>query len=278
MCQKSKGKEENNTSYENLLSVPHVASKPLTVRGEWPKNRRRPSRRYMVTRSPARGCEHCGSTDLVRDDVHADMVCIQCATCHDDALTDDAYKCLGYDDFAKLRSYSDSLRRRNGYKKCSYFNETLKNLSAGVVDGLPQHVWEIIRFQDYMTVPVTAAQIRPVLKRHALHKYYGQACVLASMVNRAEGNACPSPLRHDEEDSLRFLFAKFSKVFDRIRGDRKNSLNYAYVTYQLLRLIGRDDLCDRVTVLKCKSRLRQHDLLWKTICEVTRWPYSAYLI
>lgn len=244
----------------------------------WPSNKRRPSRRYMSKRDPLPRCIHCTSMDLIRDDKHGDTVCTECATCHTEALTNDAFKCMAYDDFGKLKSYQDALQKRNCYKKSNYFADMLKYLSAAQQLEVPPVVWDTIRNQDYMTVPVKASDIREVLKRRRFHRFYRHASLLARMVNRAEGNHVTPPLNHQEEDLLKYMFSRFCDVFAKIRGNRKNSLNYAYVMYQFLRLIDRDDLCDHVSMLKCKTRLRQHDSIWREFCEHSGWQYIPYLI
>lgn len=244
----------------------------------WPANKRRPSKRYMRKREPLPMCSVCGHPELYKDLHHGDLVCTSCGVCHPDSLTDEAFKNLNYDDYGKLKSFSDSSQKRNTYKKGNYFNETLKQLTGHVdVPGL-HRIWDTIRYQDYMITPVPASDIRVVLKKNKLHRFYKHAASLAVLVNRAEGNYVPPPLDHHEEDLMKHLFDKFNKVFSVIRGLRKNSLSYGYVTFQLLRLINRDDLCDQVSIIKCKTRLHQHDVTWKRICEASGWQYIPYLI
>lgn len=266
-------KPPETTSYEK----PQEDSKPI-LRAPWPRDKRRPSRRYMQTRSPLPFCQHCGAESLVKDRDHGDVVCTRCCTCHDDKITADAFKCMPYDDYGRLKSITDSTQRRNCYKKSNYFNETLKQLSGYLDVPQSRGLWETVRFQDYMYVPVTAEDIRNVLKRHKLHRFYKHAAGLAVMVNRAEGNAIPPSLDHKEQDLMRYMFEKFNRIFSVIRGNRKNSLNYGYVTFQLLRLINRDDLCGQISMLKCRSRLQQHDQMWRRVCEATGWEFMAYLI
>lgn len=262
---------DENISYE--ISEPAV-----TERIQWPVDRRRPSKRYMKKREPQPACSVCGCHHLQKDTHHGDLVCTLCGVCHPDSLTDEAFKNLNYDEYGKLRSFYDSSQKRNTYKKGNYFNETLKQLTGDLEVPSLRTIWDTVRFQDYMTTPVSAPDIRVVLKRHKLHRFYKYAASLATLVNRAEGNHVPRPLDHHEEDLMKHLFEKFNKAFSGIRGQRKNSLSYGYVTIQLLRLINRDDLCENISTIKCKTRLHHHDATWKRICEASGWQYIPYLI
>jgi len=265
---------EHMSSYEK--KAPRKTARNLT---SWPVNKRKPARRVAATeREPLPTCAHCGSTDLIRDDKHGDTVCGNCATCSYTPITNDAFKCLACDDYGKLKSYTDALRKRNCYKKTNYFNEMLKYLAGKQQLDVSSDVWDIIKHQDYMTTPVRASDIRDVLKKHKLHKFYRHASLLARMVNQAEGVSVPPTLTYQEEDLLKYMFQRFCQVFSKIRGNRKNCLNYAYVMYQFLRLINRDDLCDHVSMLKCRSRLHQHDRFWKEFCGHVKWLYIPYLI
>ena len=55
---------------------------------------------------------------------------------------------------------------------------------------------------------------------------------------------------------------------------RRSFLNYYYVIFKLLEVLKQDDLLPKIPLFK-KLRLRQHDALWKKICEELGWGYRA---
>lgn len=73
---------------------------------------------------------------------------------------------------------------------------------------------------------------------------------------------------------LEKLFDNAVEAYERIRGNRKNFLNYAYVLRRLLLMVGRDDLVDCIPMLKTKARLHEHNKLWMEICKSNKWPIS----
>ena len=54
---------------------------------------------------------------------------------------------------------------------------------------------------------------------------------------------------------------------------RRSFLNYYYVLFELLETLKQDELLPKVPLLKTKLRLKQHDALWRKICEELDWGF-----
>ena len=58
------------------------------------------------------------------------------------------------------------------------------------------------------------------------------------------------------------------------RDIRRSFLNYYYILFKLLELMGQTELLPRVTLLRTRLRLRQHDFLWKKVCDELGWTWK----
>ncbi len=51
-------------------------------------------------------------------------------------------------------------------------------------------------------------------------------------------------------------------------------MNYYYGLFKLLELMGQTELLPRVTLLRTRLRLRQHDFLCRKVCDELRWTWN----
>ena len=72
------------------------------------------------------------------------------------------------------------------------------------------------------------------------------------------------------------LFKQVERVYGATRHranfQRTSILNYYYVVYKLLESL-QPDLLPRLPLLKTSLRLKQHDILWRGICEELGWTF-----
>lgn len=236
--------------------------------------RRKTSKQYRATEPVSRPrCDHCSSTELIYDDHHGDIVCIDCATAVTAGPNNDSYLSLPYTDHVRLTSYINNKRKKNIYKKTNYFADMLHFLCGRQSTKIPEEVIDYVRGQtqkeDQQPAP-TATCVKNVLKRAGLRNMYRHSWLIANIIS---DNFSAVRLNYTEEDLLKYMFAKFQNRFARTKGTRKNCLNYNYVIYQMLRLLNREDLCQHVTLLRSKPRLIAHDNIWMTCCEAAGWPF-----
>lgn len=234
-------------------------------------NNRRPSRRQMRVREPLPRCNHCGSVDLIKDDTHGDMVCRDCATCFPDALTDDAFRCMLFEDYGALRGASESVGRRNIYSKDTYFHELLQLVCGRQNVSIPEHVLRVVLTERNHDI-TTAVGVRTVLRRFRMSGFYKHAWAISMHVRKILGIPV-HVLNHVEEDLMKYMFARYHRLFLRIRGRRKNGLSYNYVMFQMFRLLNRNDIAEQIPLIRCRMRLLQHDHVWRDVCRQFKWEF-----
>ena len=246
---------------------------------------RRRKRRRQAGHMPANvtihdinpACYACGARDMIDDARHGDLVCRECATCTPNHITADAYKCMPYDDYWAKKSMVDSATRRNCYSKSQYFTQLLDQLmgrhAARVDSGVLREIGS--RLPRPIDGVYGGKDVKKVLHALGLNKMYGQAHTIASILSARDRGA--PRIDNATERTLLRLFAVLQPAFERNKGDRKNGLNYSYVMWQLFKLIDRPDMCNQLTMLKCKPRLRKHDDIWGVVCKELGWPFMPVM-
>ena len=70
-----------------------------------------------------------------------------------------------------------------------------------------------------------------------------------------------------------------NRVWGSIEKDtRRSFLNYYYILLKLLELMEQTDLLPQVPLLRTRLRLRQHDLIWKRVCDELGWAWKQTVI
>ncbi len=82
----------------------------------------------------------------------------------------------------------------------------------------------------------------------------------------------PSYMTREIDDKIVRMFNMTDRVwFDIERDRRRYFLNYYYILFKLLELIGQTELLPQVPLLRIHLRLRQLDVLWKRMCDELGW-------
>ena len=85
----------------------------------------------------------------------------------------------------------------------------------------------------------------------------------------------PPYIKHDIEDKIVRMFKMIDRVWSSIERDRRRSfLNYYYMLFKLLELMGETELLPQVPLLRTRLRLRQHDFIWKKVCDELGWTWK----
>ncbi len=58
------------------------------------------------------------------------------------------------------------------------------------------------------------------------------------------------------------------------RDSRRSFMNYYYILFKFLELMGQTELLPRVPLLRTRLRLSKYDLLWKKMCDELGWTWK----
>lgn len=156
------------------------------------------------------------------------------------------------------------------YKKISHFQDVLDHLQARESRIIPEIIITTIKNEvDNDITKIDKNLVLKVLKKNKWTKYVENQNFIMFIVT----NVMPVYIPKKVEDLLILYFKDIITVYDSIKLNRKNFLNYYYVIYKLLEMMGEHHFLIYIPKLKSKYRLRAHDKIWESICEMLNFEY-----
>lgn len=223
--------------------------------GEVPKAR--------ISRNDA--CPRCTDVDMILMTSRAILACPKCGT--SSTYLDATSSSISYDETVEMVTFS--------YKRGNHFQDWLLNVQGQEGYEVPTDVIQAVMNELYKQRivninDITTQKVREVLKTLKLRRCY-EHC--AQIVSKCTGSPSPQlPPEASELCRLMFMavqlpFQKYCPVY------RKNFLSYSFILSKLLYILGYDELCDRLTMLKGKDKLQRMDEIWKNICRELDWEF-----
>ena len=165
----------------------------------------------------------------------------------------------------------------NPYKRINHFNEWLVQIQGRETTEINVEVYQNIineirkdKILSQDLSLLTNKKLKLILKKLNYNKYYEH---VPFIINKLNGLPPPNISRESEE--------KFRQMFKQIQEpfalycpkDRKNFLSYSYVIHKFCELLELDNLIVSFPLLKSRQKLKEHDILWKKICNYLKWEY-----
>ena len=199
-----------------------------------------------------------------------------CPECREAMIDEVCYECgVFYEkqEFVVTDLSNYKVRHKRIYKRLDHFKEVLCQFQGKEGKHIPQEVIEGIR--DNMAKDkgsITLLDIKQSLRKLKLNKYVENIFYIQHVL---AGTTLPY-IRREAEDKMVRLFKQVERVYGVTRPlanfARTSFLNYYYVLYKLLESL-QPELLHRVPLLKTSLRLKQHDTLWRDICEELDWTF-----
>ena len=166
------------------------------------------------------------------------------------------------------------IKHKRIYKRLDHFKEVLSQFQGKEGKEIPREVVDKIREninKDKTTM--TMNDVKLALRKLKLNKYVENILYIHHVLT---GTPLPY-IKREIEDKMVRLFRQLDRVFGLVRSkvpfSRTSFLNYYYVLFKLLDAMSQSDLLYRVPLLKTSVRLKQHDALWRYICEELDWTF-----
>jgi hypothetical protein len=165
----------------------------------------------------------------------------------------------------------------NPYKRINHFNEWLVQIQARETTDINYEVYQNIinEIKKYKEISndlslLNNSKLKNILKKLNLNKYYEH---IPFIINRLNGLPPPKISREDEE-KFRLMFREIQDPFTiYCPKNRKNFLSYSYVLHKFCELLELDELITYFPLLKSRKKLREHDIIWKKICNYLQWEF-----
>ena len=164
------------------------------------------------------------------------------------------------------------IKHKRIYKRLDHFKEVLSQFQGKEGKDIPRTVIERLRESIKNDSP-TILEVKQNLRKLKLNKYVENILYVHHVLS---GTPLPY-IKREIEDKMIRLFKQLERVFGLVRSRvpfaRTSFLNYYYVLLKLLDYLQQPELLHRVPLLKTHVRVKQHDALWRHICEELDWPF-----
>lgn len=211
-------------------------------------------------------CKKCKSSELFKDGQTSEFICRNCGLCSTVLCEELSYK--------EEQETSERVVN-NSYKRDNHLNEWILQFQGREMTNIPPEVIDQLRVefkkQKIKDVKdITQKKVKTLLRKLRLSKYYEHSTYITNILNGLD----PPVMKPELEDRLRHMFKEVQAPFDKhCPTNRSNFLSYSYVLYKFCELLGEDEYLPYFPLLKSKEKLRQQDVIWKSICGELLWEY-----
>lgn len=229
-------------------------------------------------------CEHCGSHRSVLHETEGDLCCLDCGTCT--RYMDNTIKALDYEEQVDKAAQQYYAPKKSEYKRMQHFCDLLNQLQDRREVNIPQDV--LLAVEEKMKERCTPKKkptiklIRSILKEVGWgYKQYENAQAILNKLTKYD-KQCTMEIPHHVERQMKLMFMRIENTWKRMdspnaKASRKSFLSYSYVIKQLLKILDKADLADKIPTIKSKTRIKSHDEAWKCICESCEFPFNPLL-
>ena len=167
------------------------------------------------------------------------------------------------------------IKHKRIYKRLDHFKEVLSQFQGKEGKEIPKEVVDKLRENiNKEKTTITLNDVKLGLRKLKLNKYVENILYIHHVLT---GTPLPY-IKREMEDKMVRLFRQLDRVFGLVRSKvpfaRTSFLNYYYVLFKLLDAMSQSELLYRVPLLKTSVRLKQHDALWRHICEELDWTFK----
>lgn len=112
--------------------------------------------------------------------------------------------------------------------------------------------------------------MKGILKKLKLHQYYEHMLHIISQLSGKH----PPTLKRETEEEIKQMFKEIQEPFEKYRPkERTNFLSYSYILHKFFQILKMDEFLCYFPLLKSREKLKQHDKLWKLICNDLGWTF-----
>lgn len=199
-----------------------------------------------------------------------------CPECHQpmDKICEECGVTLDEPEYVVHDLYNYIARPHRCYKREDHFKEVLAQFQGNEGKVLPPELLNQIR-DEIKDREITLSEIRRVLRKLRLTNYVENLF----SINFALTGQQPPYIKREIQDKIVKMFKQIARAYDDVaKYDRRSFLNYYFIIFKLLELMGQVDLLPQVPMLKTKMRIKEHDAIWRKICEELDWSFHPTIL
>ena len=167
--------------------------------------------------------------------------------------------------------YNYIARPKRSYHRLDHFKEVLGQFQGREGKHIPPEILHQIKYELSVFNEVTAIDVKKAIRKLKLTRYMENFYYILFPVTGKQ----PPYIKREVEDKIVRMFKMIDRVWSTIERDRRRSfMNYYYILFKLLELMDQSELLPQVPLLRTRLRLRQHDFLWKKVCDELGWKWT----
>ena len=167
--------------------------------------------------------------------------------------------------------YNYQARPQRLYNRLDHFKEVLGQFQGREGKHIPPEILHQIKYELPVFREATALDVKKVMRKLKLTKYMENFYYILFAVTGTQ----PPYIKREIEDKIVRMFKLIDSVWCSIERDKRRSfLNYYYILFKLLQLMGQTELLPQVPLLRTRLRLRQHDFIWQKVCDELGWTWK----
>ena len=167
--------------------------------------------------------------------------------------------------------YNYIARPKRSYHRLDHFKEVLGQFQGREGKHIPPEILHQLKYELSVFNEVTAIDVKKAIRKLKLTKYMENFYYILFTVTGKQ----PPYIKREIEDKIVRMFKMIDRVWCTVERDRRRSfLNYYYILFKLLELMDQTELLPQVPLLRTRLRLRQHDFLWKKVCDELGWTWK----
>jgi len=163
------------------------------------------------------------------------------------------------------------------YKRINHFREILAQFQAKettkIEDEVIENIKNQIKKERISLEKLSHEKTKQILKNLGYNKYYEHIPFIKDKLGIK-----PPTMSIELENKLCNLFIEIQIPYAKFcPDDRVNFLNYYFVLYKLLELLGEDEYLCHLYMLKDPVKRMEQDEIWKQMCNELNWEYIPTL-
>lgn len=210
-------------------------------------------------------CPTCIDSEMVLVPAKGILACAKCG--RSATFLDATSSSISYEENVEMVTFS--------YKRGNHFQDIMQHSQGLETFVVPQKIVDDVMLELYKqrvtdVQEITTQKVRAILKTMKERKSYDH---VAQIWSRVTGKTCPR-LPTEAVELLKLMFNSLAAPFARhCPSNRKNFLSYSFLLSKMLYILGYDDLCNTLSLLKGQDKISKQDEVWKKITADLDWPF-----
>lgn len=204
-------------------------------------------------------CNDCDSINLVEDDGHNDVICCDCG------MVQSYCPIFIYGEITNGYQYNT----RKCYTRKDHLECILIEFQCGRIRDMEQILYDIQSRFSKLGLETSFKNVQSSLRKLGYCQHYLHIPSILYHLDPEHFKPW-KPCSNTIEKTI-WIFHQYEEHFESFKIEhstgRKNSLNYHYILFKILQLIGEQDIPFRfLSMPKGKRTLLEHEYIWNNIC------------